>query len=194
MIKVDKQLPVVTALDPQARRPVQGEQTALRTRKAAPAAEPAATPRGKSTSFNLQLNQQLTSMQAADSYLGELAGRLEALSHGRYQGAALGADLETEGVVTPQGVQQLDRFSEGVKEQIATLLRVSVAEHLGTMLVLDDHLAQTDPGRAEWFRKLLRESAQAIQVVVLTCRPGDYLGEGGDGVHVVDLSSAVDRS
>ena len=32
MIKVDKQLPVVTALDPQARRPVQGEQTALRTR------------------------------------------------------------------------------------------------------------------------------------------------------------------
>ena len=76
MIKVDKQLPVVTALDPQVRRPVQGEQTTLRTRKAAPAAEPAATPRGKSTSFNLQLNQQLTSMQAADSYLGELAGRL----------------------------------------------------------------------------------------------------------------------
>ena len=75
MIKVDKQLPVVTALDPQARRPVQGEQAVQRQRKQMPA-EPAVQPRGKSTSFNLQLNQQLTSMQAADSYLGELAGRL----------------------------------------------------------------------------------------------------------------------
>ncbi len=75
MIKVDKQLPVVTALDPQARRPVQGEQAVQRQRKQAPA-ETTAQPRGKSTSFNLQLNQQLTSMQAADSYLGELAGRL----------------------------------------------------------------------------------------------------------------------
>ena len=123
----------------------------------------------------------------------ELAGRLEALSHGRYQGARLGADLETEGVVTSQGLQMLERFSEGVKEQIATLLRVSVAEHLGTMLVLDDHLAQTDPARAQWFRKLLRESAAGIQVVVLTCRPGDYLGDGGEGVHVVDLATTVER-
>jgi hypothetical protein len=76
VIKVDKQLPVVTALDPQARRPVQGEQAMQRPRKQAPTAEQAAQPRGKHASFNLQLNQQLTSMQAADSYLGELAGRL----------------------------------------------------------------------------------------------------------------------
>jgi hypothetical protein len=76
VIKVDTQLPVVTALDPQARRPVQGEQAVQRQRKQAPAAEQTAQPRGKSATFNLQLNQQLTSMQAADSYLGELAGRL----------------------------------------------------------------------------------------------------------------------
>ncbi|KJU75643.1 hypothetical protein ACSMFQ_23660 [Ectopseudomonas chengduensis] len=75
VIKVDTQLPVVTALDPQARRPVQGEQPLQRQRKQLPA-EPAPPPRGKSATFNLQLNQQLTSMQAADSYLGELAGRL----------------------------------------------------------------------------------------------------------------------
>ncbi len=123
----------------------------------------------------------------------ELAGRLESLSRGRYRGAALGADLETEGVVTAQGVQALDRFSEGVKEQVATLLRVSVAEHLDTALLLDDHLAQTDPGRAEWFSRLLRESAAGIQVVVLTCRPADYLGDHADDVHVVDLSQTVKR-
>lgn len=79
MIKVDKQLPVVTSLDPQGRRPVQGEQTAQRVRRGEASAEQAqaqAQVRSKSASFNLQLNQQLTSMQAADSYLGELAGRL----------------------------------------------------------------------------------------------------------------------
>jgi chromosome segregation ATPase len=124
----------------------------------------------------------------------ELAGRLESLSRGRYRGAALGADLETEGVVTSQGIQALDRFSEGVKEQVATLLRVSVAEHLDTALLLDDHLAQTDPGRAEWFSRLLRESAAGVQVVVLTCRPGDYLAGPEDGVHVVDLAAVVKRA
>jgi len=123
----------------------------------------------------------------------EMSGRLQALSRGRYQGAALGADLETEGVVTAHGVQALDRFSEGVKEQIATLLRVSVAEHLGTTLLLDDHLAQTDPGRSAWFRELLHESAETIQVIVLTCRPIDYVGSGEPHAHVVDLSLQVTR-
>jgi len=123
----------------------------------------------------------------------EVATRMKSLSGGRYRGASLGADLETEGVMTEQGVQALDRFSEGVKEQVATLLRVSVAEHLGTTLVLDDHLAQTDPERSEWFRKLLQESAESIQVVVLTCRPEDYAGDGTAPTHVVDLAAAVVR-
>ncbi len=121
----------------------------------------------------------------------EVATRMQSLSGGRYRGASLGADLETEGVMTAQGVQALERFSEGVKEQVATLLRVSVAEHLGTALVLDDHLAQTDPERSEWFRQLLQQSAKSIQVVVLTCRPKDYAGDGA--AHVVDLASAVVR-
>lgn len=123
----------------------------------------------------------------------EVATRMKSLSGGRYRGASLGADLETEGVMTDQGVQALDRFSEGVKEQVATLLRVSVAEHLGTALVLDDHLAQTDPERSEWFRRLLQESAESIQVVVLTCRPQDYAGDGTAATHMVDLSSSVAR-
>ena len=123
----------------------------------------------------------------------EVATRMKSLSGGRYRGAALGADLETEGVMTSQGVQALERFSEGVKEQIATLLRVSVAEHLGTTLVLDDHLAQTDPERSEWFRKLLQESAESIQVVVLTCRPEDYADGEMAGTHVVDLAQSVVR-
>ena len=125
---------------------------------------------------------------------GAVASRFESLSGGRYQGAALGADLETEGVITPQGLQNLDRFSEGVKEQLATLLRVSVAEQLGTMLVLDDHLAQTDPGRAQWFRALLQDSARSIQVVVLTCRPEDYRApDDAAAVATTDLAQVIQR-
>jgi len=118
---------------------------------------------------------------------------MKSLSGGRYRGASLGADLETQGIMTERGVQTLDRFSEGVNEQVATLLRVSVAEHLGTTLVLDDHLTQTDPERSEWFRKLLQESAESNQVVVLTCRPEDYAGDGTSPTHVVDLSTSVVR-
>ncbi len=123
----------------------------------------------------------------------EVADRMVSLSGGRYQGASLGADLETQGVLTSRGVQALDRFSEGVKEQVATLLRVSVAEHLGTMLLLDDHLAQTDPQRAAWFRELLHHSADRVQIVVLTCRPADYLADADARAHVIALADAVQR-
>ena len=50
-----------------------------------------------------------------------------------------------------------------------------MAEYLGTTLVLDDQLVQSDDTRMDWFRALLAEKARAFQIVVFTCRPGDYL-------------------
>lgn len=80
MIKLDTQLPVVTSLDPQSQRQVRSERSQARERSsAAPTQSENVQARSKSTSFNLQLNQQLTSMQAADSYLSELATRLNQL-------------------------------------------------------------------------------------------------------------------
>jgi hypothetical protein len=66
-------------------------------------------------------------------------------------------------------------LSEGTQDQLATILRLCIAEYLETALVLDDHLAQTHRQRAEWFRTTLRESAGRIQIIVLTARPEDYL-------------------
>lgn len=80
MIKLDKQSPIVTAVDAQTSRLVKGERGALVERnEVTVAAQEKIQPRSKSTSFNLQLNQQLSSMQAADSYLGEVASRLSQL-------------------------------------------------------------------------------------------------------------------
>jgi hypothetical protein len=78
-MKIDKQqLPAITAIEPQERRQALGEIPPGRLRKTAK--EVAQTPRQeraqKSASFNIQLNQQLSSMQSADNYLGELATRL----------------------------------------------------------------------------------------------------------------------
>jgi hypothetical protein len=90
---------------------------------------------------------------------------------------------------------------------LATLLRLTVAEHLGSMLVLDDQLTQTDPSRNAWFRDVLRDRAVKIQIVVLTCRPAEYLdpdelppaGEtvrdrAAGIVRAIDLSRVVQRS
>jgi hypothetical protein len=87
------------------------------------------------------------------------------------------------------------------------LYRLSLAEHLGTTVVLDDQLVQSDNTRMDWFRALLAEKARSFQIVVFTCRPSDYLAAGatmpkGKGVHkdtdggfvrAIDLGRAARR-
>lgn len=78
-MKIGRQLPGVTAINPQERREALRNVPAP-SRTALPSETPSAeaTP-SKSTSFSLQLNQQLSSMQSADSYLGDLQTRLSHL-------------------------------------------------------------------------------------------------------------------
>lgn len=103
-MKVENQFPAVGAIEPQERRQTQGTTQVARPRKAQRAAvqQPAAAERGagKSASFNIQLNQQLSSMQSAESYLGELAGRLGQLK------LSLGRELSSAQGVDRQGVKQ----------------------------------------------------------------------------------------
>jgi hypothetical protein len=52
-----------------------------------------------------------------------------------------------------------------------------VAAQLKSVVLLDDQLVQSDPTRLEWFRQALRTTVrdQQHQVLVFTCRTGDYL-------------------
>ncbi|MET1076715.1 MAG: hypothetical protein ABWY06_01705 [Pseudomonas sp.] len=79
-MKVDQQLPLVTAVNPQERRQTQTLPATGRPHKVSAEpnfAAPATAGRTeRSASFSLQLNQQLTSMQTADGYLADLAARL----------------------------------------------------------------------------------------------------------------------
>lgn len=79
-MKIGKQLPAVSAINPQERREalLRNSPAPLRAGVPGDIAHTETGPR-KTTSFSLQLNQQLSSMQSADSYLGELQTRLSQL-------------------------------------------------------------------------------------------------------------------
>ncbi len=149
----------------------------------------------------------LEQMKLADaeqaSNLGQVLGpavatRFEALTNKRYEGVQIAADLGTEGVLVRGAVRSTERISVGTREQLSTLYRLSLAEYLGSTVVLDDQLVQSDELRMEWFRALLRDKASQFQIVVFTCRPDDYLV--GDemppdsGAQFLDMSSGPIRA
>ena len=132
--------------------------------------------------------------------------RFERLTQGRYKTIGLDAALGLSGVLVAGQHRGYRELSEGTQEQLATILRLCIAEYLDAALVLDDHLAQTHRQRAEWFRSTLREAAERIQIVVLTARPEDYLAPGEmceaeplrdsrDGsVRAIDLERLIERA
>ena len=118
--------------------------------------------------------------------------RMAALTGGRYGEIAIGPQLEAAGIQSAGCERKFEALSVGTLEQIALLLRLSIAEALDSFIVFDDQLTQSDPVRMVWMRELLERAAEQIQVVVLTCHPEDYTV--GDGQrHVVDLSSCIRR-
>jgi hypothetical protein len=126
----------------------------------------------------------LEQMKLADaeqaSNLGQVLGpavaaRFEDLTTKRYEGVRVDAVLRTEGVLLRGEVRPTARISVGTREQLSTLYRLALAEYLQSTVVLDDQLVQSDQIRMDWFRALLAEKARTFQIVVLTCRPNDYL-------------------
>ena len=93
-----------------------------------------------------------------------------------------------------------DSLSVGTQEQLATLLRLAIAEALESFLVLDDQLTQSDAQRMDWLRDALERTSRNIQIVVFTCRPENYsetatasdVGSEADArSRVVDLTKAI---
>lgn len=133
--------------------------------------------------------------------------RFAKLTTNRYGKLEVAPNLKAEGLRVAGVLRDVRALSVGTQEQLATLLRLTVAEHLQTTLVLDDHLTQTDPARSAWFRDVLRQHASSTQVVVLTCRPEDYLdpeelpkdgapsqSRAGGLLRAIDLSRHIDRA
>jgi hypothetical protein len=126
---------------------------------------------------------------------GPVTEAFRALTGGRYGSISLAPDLRAEHIEADGGARALEHVSVGTREQLATLLRLSIARCLQTAVILDDQLVHSDTQRLEWFKRCLLESCSAHehQVIVFTCRPGDYLGpsDPADAVTAVNLAGLV---
>ncbi len=131
---------------------------------------------------------------------GPVTTKFIELTRGRYTELRLDAALKTDALgvakTAVEGTDVLAALSVGTRDQLATLIRLTIADQLRSAIVLDDHLVHTDPKRLEWFRSVLTQTALNTQVIVLTCRPGDYLStnELADGAPARDLAGGTVRA
>jgi hypothetical protein len=153
----------------------------------------------------LRLLNEIQSVEAArTSHLGRtLAGPItesfRELTRGRYGQLRLDPDLKTQDITAAAAGRNVSDLSVGTREQLATLIRLAIAGHLQTAVILDDQLVHSDPEKLNWFRQQLRASAErGHQVIVFTCRPADYFPLGievcDDSTSVIDLVSEISRS
>jgi DNA repair exonuclease SbcCD ATPase subunit len=133
-----------------------------------------------------------------------VAERFADLTSGRYGKIALGPNLETHGISASGDDRSVSSLSVGTRDQLSTIFRLSLAEQLQSSVLLDDQLTQSDAERMVWLRNLLRTLATSIQIIVFTCRPGDYLlpdelkmprDSGGNScVLAIDLARIIGRA
>ena len=125
-----------------------------------------------------------------DALVKPVSERMNELTNGRYEEVGIGPQLGATGISLGGDERAFTDVSVGTREQIALLLRLSIAEALESFLILDDHLTQSDPVRMAWIRDLLGRAAKNIQVVVMTCHPDAYI-TGHE--HGVDLTQCITR-
>lgn len=82
-------------------------------------------------------------------------------------------------------------LSGGAKEQVAAAVRLALAEilaadHDGCLpIVFDDAFAYSDPDRIQSLQRMLGLAAvRGLQVIVLTCTPGDYSAFGAGEIRL----------
>ena len=136
-----------------------------------------------------------TESQAAD-HLGRalapaIGERFDSLTQARYGALQLGQGLDAQGIFKEGESRGLDELSIGTREQLATVMRIALAERLKSVLMLDDQLVQSDVSRTRMIGEMLRNAAETIQVIVLTCRPEDYEVEKAGPLHAVDLAAVI---
>ena len=129
-----------------------------------------------------------------DALVKPVSERMAALTNGRYSEVGIGPQLDATGIRLGEAERSFNDVSVGTREQVALLLRLAIAEALGSFVILDDHLTQSDPERMAWLRGLLGEAAQKVQIVVMTCHPDAYLtGDLARDAHALDLTEHVQR-
>ena len=124
---------------------------------------------------------------------GEVARRFGELTQGRYGDLDLNPHLRVQHIAAGGGQRAVDVLSVGTRDQLATLLRLAIAERIGSAIILDDQLVQSDPARLGWFRTALHQAAALVQVIVLTCRQEDYSTSSAVGSKTITRVNLVEK-
>jgi len=77
-------------------------------------------------------------------------------------------------------VERYEDLSVGTREQLSVLTRLAVAQLLDekgqpSVVILDDALVYSDERRMAKLKEILAKLSANLQVLILTCRPSDYL-------------------
>ena len=136
---------------------------------------------------------------ARERYVQPIVRRITPYLQGLFPGVEVscGDHLQVTGLTRGQGHEEIDRLSDGTREQVAVLLRLAYADLLAergkpAMLILDDALAYSDHERLEQMFDVLTRAAKRTQILVLTCRSAAFGRLGGNSLRLVP-GSPVDR-
>jgi DNA repair exonuclease SbcCD ATPase subunit len=96
----------------------------------------------------------------------------------------LDESLNLMGLRGPDAREPFEFLSGGAREQLALLVRIGLAEVLGTEeswpLVLDDVLVNTDPERIRRIQRALYHAGQRMQILLFTCHGALFDALGPD--------------
>ena len=120
--------------------------------------------------------------------------RVSELTGGAYGEVSIAPTLSTESIEAAGSERELSRLSVGTRDQLATVLRLTIAEKLGSTVVLDDQLVQSDPSRMRWLYEFMVQCAREFQILVLTCHPDRYDPADGPAVRSIDLTKHIERT
>lgn len=163
-MKVENPFPAVAAIDGQPRQapPAVGERTLRQRKPARSAASAGERSVGKAAGFSIQLNQQLSAMQSAEGYLGELADRLNQLklSLGRELGSGQGGNRKQLEQPLQQAAELLAQRRERSAGGLDANLDLHLHEAARTRFAIDG-LATLDEARAGGRETLLFHTGRA---------------------------------
>ena len=120
--------------------------------------------------------------------------RVSELTGGAYGEVSIAPTLSTQNIESAGSKRELSRLSVGTRDQLATVLRLTIAEKLGSTVVLDDQLVQSDASRMRWLYEFMLQCAKEFQILVLTCHPEQYDPADGHTLRSIDLTEHVERT
>jgi chromosome segregation ATPase len=127
----------------------------------------------------LQQAEQGYAAHLGRTLAGPVGQMFHELTGGRYAQVGLSPNLSVQNISAQGSEREIANFSVGTRDQLATLIRLVLAAHLKSTLLLDDQLTQSDTCRVKWFRDRLRASVRehGHQIIVITCRALDYVSQ-----------------